>query len=268
MKNCISEPSQAQADQTRQNLRLVAVKLGELLKYHAPLNHIDRVALAVFDFPRQHCVTNGITSVRARRIYEWVASLEKSRIPKCERESIFMTFATSLARDGPTRSRILEILSNHGIQVCVPSSELERKFDSLELHPRLVVHCRRLFGQRHFFHAVFEAVKVFEREVQSAAKIGRSGEALMMVAWDSEHGELKVAEGGSRSEMNVQEGIKFLSAGVVRAFRNPAAHEPAMGWPIHEQDAVDILGLVSFLLRQLDRAVIRRKRDSTFNFRV
>ena len=38
------------------------------------------------------------------------------------------------------------------------------------------------------------------------------------------------------------------------AIRNPTAHEPALHWPISEQDAADILSLVSFLLRQYDKA--------------
>ena len=53
----------------------------------------------------------------------------------------------------------------------------------------------------------------------------------------------------------MQDGIKFLSAGLMRAIRNPTSHEPALDWPITEKDAVDILSFISFLFRQLDSAV-------------
>jgi uncharacterized protein (TIGR02391 family) len=249
---------EAQVVSAARNLRLIAVELGDLLKYHVPLNHIDRVALAVFTFPRQPWASDAITSLRARRIFDWIASLEESEAPTTERDSRLITFATALARDGPTRSRVLELLVGHGLAVAGTCEDLERKFDALGLHPRLVSHCRKLFGQGHFFHAVFEAAKIFEREVQVASGIARDGEALMMTAWDAEHGTLPVTGSKTRSEINVQDGLKFLSAGLVRAFRNPTAHEPALLWPVWERDAIDILGLVSFLLRQLDRAVSRR----------
>ena len=59
----------------------------------------------------------------------------------------------------------------------------------------------------------------------------------------------------TETDKNVQDGIKFLSAGLMRAIRNPTSHEPALDWPITEPDAVDILSFVSFLFRQLDKAV-------------
>jgi hypothetical protein len=36
--------------------------------------------------------------------------------------------------------------------------------------------------------------------------------------------------------------------------RNPLAHAPKMTWPMFEQDALDILRLVSLIHRKLDRA--------------
>lgn len=40
--------------------------------------------------------------------------------------------------------------------------------------------------------------------------------------------------------------------------RNPTAHEPAITWLIDKQDCLDILSLISFLYRQLDKAVYFR----------
>jgi hypothetical protein len=46
-----------------------------------------------------------------------------------------------------------------------------------------------------------------------------------------------------------------MSAGVIRAARNPPAHEPALDWPVKKEDCLDILSLLSFLFRQLEKAV-------------
>ena len=37
-------------------------------------------------------------------------------------------------------------------------------------------------------------------------------------------------------------------------FRNPTAHEPKVDWEITEQDALDILGIISYCHRRLDNA--------------
>lgn len=37
-------------------------------------------------------------------------------------------------------------------------------------------------------------------------------------------------------------------------FRNPEAHQPKIFWDIDEQDALEILGLISYCHRRLDKA--------------
>lgn len=37
-------------------------------------------------------------------------------------------------------------------------------------------------------------------------------------------------------------------------FRNPEAHEPKVEWNISEQDALEILGIISYCHRRLDKA--------------
>ena len=42
--------------------------------------------------------------------------------------------------------------------------------------------------------------------------------------------------------------------GLFGAVRNPLAHAPKTVWPMSEEDALDILTLISFIHRKLDRA--------------
>lgn len=91
----------------------------------------------------------------------------------------------------------------------------------------------------------------------------------MMDVWGWQNGVLKVTACQTDTDKNVQDGIKFLSAGLMRAMRNPTAHEPALHWPITKQDCLDMLNFVSFLLRQLDKAVyykgVHNKGDHKMN---
>ena len=69
------------------------------------------------------------------------------------------------------------------------------------------------------------------------------------------NGVLKLNSGQSETERNIQDGTKFLSSGLMRAVRNPTAHEPALDWPINKQDCLYMLSMISFLFRQLDKAI-------------
>lgn len=130
-----------------------------------------------------------------------------------------------------------------------------RGFDERRFHSEINLHCRTLFGHGHYFHAVFEAAKTYNRFIQNKSSSQLDGQKLMMSVWDPGSGILKVTPCLTETDRNVQDGIKFLSAGLVQAIRNPTAHEPALHWPIAETDALDLLSFVSFLLRQLDKAV-------------
>jgi len=65
---------------------------------------------------------------------------------------------------------------------------------------------------------------------------------------------LKITACISDTDRNVQDGVRFLSAGLMQAIRNPTAHEPALDWPISREDCLDVLSFLSFLFRQIDKA--------------
>ena len=57
----------------------------------------------------------------------------------------------------------------------------------------------------------------------------------------------------TESEKSEQKGFANLLVGLFGAVRNPLAHAPKTNWPMSEQDALDILTLVSLIHRKLDR---------------
>ena len=50
-----------------------------------------------------------------------------------------------------------------------------------------------------------------------------------------------------------------LLKGVFGTFRNTTAHVPKVTWEINEQDALDILSMISLIHRKLDKAVEAKK---------
>ena len=45
-----------------------------------------------------------------------------------------------------------------------------------------------------------------------------------------------------------------LLKGLYGTIRNPLAHDPELEWPMTEQDALDILTMISLVQRKLDQA--------------
>ena len=235
------------------NIELIATQVGDDIKNDTTVNHINRIASAIFKFPRKEFPNEAITSVRAQLIYDWIMTLNEYSASDEERNKLLIEFLESLAPG--MGSYVTGNQSDGEDNSSTAESEASEKFDNYRFHPEIVRHCKTLYAQGHYFHAIFEAAKAFNGLVKSAAQSEKDGQDLMLNAWDVQKGNLKINSCNSQTERNIQEGIKFMSAGLMRAVRNPTAHEPALQWPVDEQDAADILSLVSFLLRQYDKAV-------------
>jgi uncharacterized protein (TIGR02391 family) len=236
------------------NIRLIAIEAGDVLKWISSVNEIERIGSAIFPFRRDTFPHDSITSSRAQLIYDWLMSLGRHPSTADERARLTEAFLLRLARDDSERNKLLSIMTDGGMAVAADQSAI-RRFDERKFHAEINVHCRTLYGHGHFFHAVFEAAKTYNRFVQIKSGSSEDGQKLMMSVWGPDNGVLKVTACQTETDRNVQDGIKFLSAGLVQAIRNPTAHEPALHWPIAESDALDLLSFISFLLRQLDKAV-------------
>lgn len=131
----------------------------------------------------------------------------------------------------------------------------EIAFDSRSFHPKVVDHGRRRFAEGNYFHAVFECCKAFDAAVRDNSQIRKSGDALMGEALSLD-GPIKLNTQLTQSEQDEQRGIMFLCKGLMSAVRNPQAHEPELKWQMTQQDALDVLALVSFLFRKLEDAIL------------
>ena len=236
------------------NYRLIATEVGELVKWDTSVNEILRTATALFRFKIETFPNEAITSVRAQTVYNCILSLAKQSMNNDERNQLLVTFCKRIIPDSQ-RDNLTKILED-----CLgPSQSAEREAHSEFIvrgfHSLVIKHCKRLYAQGNYFHAVFEACKVYNKAVQTKSCSSVDGESLMMNVWGWDKGVLKLTPCKTETDKNVQDGIKFLSAGLMRAMRNPTAHEPALHWPIEKQDCLDMLSFMSFLFRQLDKAV-------------
>lgn len=238
------------------NIRLVALKVGDELKYDATVNEIGRIASAMFRFEKESFPHDSITSVRAQLIYDWLLSLAKQRMVESEREALVTKFCLAVSPEAH-KPAIEAILVEGGLSDSEATRESRIMFAGRNFHPQVQLHARPLYLQRNYFHAVFEAAKAYNKDVKTKANTSKDGQALMLEVWGCDKGSLKITPCRSETDRNVQDGVKFLSAGLMAAIRNPTSHEPAVDWPISAEDCLDVLSFISFLYRRLDAAVYR-----------
>lgn len=234
------------------NYRLIAIQIGDLLKYDSTVNDINRAAQSVFNFRYEKFPNESITSARAQLIHDWILTLAKQEMNNAERNNKLSQFLDLIVPKSHKESTD-KILKQAGVAI-QSETESNKDFYTRNFHQEIHKHCSKLYAQGNYFHAVFEAAKVYNKKVQGKAQSNNDGQSLMMEAWTT-NGVLKITACKTDTDKNVQEGIKFLSAGLMQAMRNPTAHEPALDWPISKEDCLDMLSFISYLFRQLDKAV-------------
>lgn len=131
-------------------------------------------------------------------------------------------------------------------------TEDSRIFLLREFHPEIVRHARDQFIQQHYFDAVDECCKAFAKYVSEKSRLDKHGSELMGKAL-SLKGPLKLNSQKTETERNLQEGVMHLCIGLMKGVRNSVEHEPQLDFKIEYQDALDMLSIISYLYRQIDK---------------
>ena len=119
--------------------------------------------------------------------------------------------------------------------------------------------CRPELMERNYFHAVFEATKSLAQKLRDLTASTKDGQALVEYALSIKDGRTPMLAWNSLTTDNHRSehrGVALLISGTFGYFRNLPAHVPKIGFrPVTEDEALEILTIVSFLHRRLDAAV-------------
>ncbi|MFM2418504.1 MAG: hypothetical protein RL385_3227 [Pseudomonadota bacterium] len=137
-------------------------------------------------------------------------------------------------------------------------SELVRR----QVHADVLRACRAELLEENYFHAVLEATKSVAEKVRQLSGLALDGSELVEEAFGMRHHDrrsrtpiLALNTLRSSSEQSEQRGMMHLMKGIFAVFRNPTAHELKARWAVDEQEALDLLTMVSVVHRRLEGAV-------------
>ncbi len=122
-------------------------------------------------------------------------------------------------------------------------------------HPEILIHCRAELLEENYSHVVFEAIRSVEERVRKLSNLTADGTGLVNTAFSVKAPILAINTLKTEAEVSEQMGFGNILAGLLGVVSDPAAEDSDIMWPMKEQDALDILSLLSFVHRKLDGAV-------------
>ncbi|MCO5069190.1 MAG: TIGR02391 family protein [Kiritimatiellae bacterium] len=125
------------------------------------------------------------------------------------------------------------------------------------VHADVLAFCRAELTQENYFHAVFEATKSVADKIRQRTGLKGDGAELVddAFAFSKKIPLLALNSLRIETEQKEQAGFMNLVKGMFGMFRNVTAHAPKIHWKIDEQDALDLLTVVSLIHRRLDASV-------------
>lgn len=166
------------------------------------------------------------------------------------------TFATTLFDLGiDLRKEIKELhLPAERPTIVPPPPEVRKMVETYPLHPTLLPECKKIFLDGHINESVRKALEKYELVIQQLSSSPKQGKDLMATVFSEQAPVVRVGDTATQAGCNAQEGMKFISMGIMQWWRNNLSHGDEGQMPHHE--AFSRLILVSNLLHTLDERVI------------
>lgn len=139
-------------------------------------------------------------------------------------------------------------------------SRLKEKLQQRNIHQEIFKYCNEEIVSENYFHLVFEATKSLAQRIREMSSLSLDGASLADEAFSFDFKKQKSPKIAlnlldTDSLKSEQKGFINLVKGIFSMFRNTAAHEPKMIWQIDEEDAIDILTIISYAHKKLDKKV-------------
>ena len=135
------------------------------------------------------------------------------------------------------------------------AGKLRNELIRRQVHPDVLKFCRAELLHENYFHAVFEATKSVAQKLRDMTGLTSDGAEIVDRAFAVNSPILAINTLRTETEQSEQKGFANLVKGAFGTFRNPAGHAPKIVWPVNEQDALDLLSMLSYIHRRLDAAV-------------
>lgn len=143
------------------------------------------------------------------------------------------------------------------------ANKFRSALNNRNVHDDIYKFCTAEILHENYFHAVFEAMKSITSKIRTLSGLTSDGAELVEGAFSrgkSIAPKCAINKLTSHTEIGEQRGFVSLLVGMYGTIRNPLGHNAKIEWNMSEQDALDMMTMISLVHRKLDSA--RRVTDS------
>lgn len=135
------------------------------------------------------------------------------------------------------------------------ASRFKYKLEVRNVHQIIFEYCKPELLNENYFHSVFEAVKSVAERIRNMTGLYADGNALIETAFSTSNPLIKINLIKNDTERSEHLGLMNAIKGLFGIIRNPTAHEPKIKFTIEEDEALDLMILVSYIHKRLDKAL-------------
>ena len=132
-------------------------------------------------------------------------------------------------------------------------NSLKKKLYDRNIHSEVTKYCINDYLREDYFDTVFEATKGLAERVREISGLNSDGNELFQNAFATKEPYIILNMLATESEKNEYNGLKELLIALFHLVRNPMAHTPKINWKQNENEALDILTIISFAHKYLDK---------------
>lgn len=215
----------------------------------------QRLYNALGEFQNEHQVGNHVI-VFIKRAMDPVKYIEKQTVFRSRRDKLNAVLAFCgycLGEDGQVRKADAATTIDQALE---RANRLHAALIQRSVHADVLKFCKAELLQENYFHAVFEAMKSITAKIRTLSGLTGDGCDLVHEAFGQKFGDplLAINPFKTDTQRGEQNGFMNLLKGLYGTIRNPLAHDPKVEWDMTEQDALDILTMISLVHRKLDQA--------------
>ncbi len=126
------------------------------------------------------------------------------------------------------------------------------KLEQRNVHRKIFEYCNAELLAENYFHSVQEAAKSIFDRLRDITGIQGDGGKLVDAVLSGDQPLCTINQYITESEQSEQRGFSNLLKGLYGMFRNPTAHSSKIKWEMTEEDALDIMAVISYSHKRLD----------------
>lgn len=132
-------------------------------------------------------------------------------------------------------------------------NSIRKKLKDRKIHSEVLKYCKEDYLRKDYYDTVFEASKSLGERVRDLSGLNTDGTELFQTAFSRKNPLIVLNQLNTESEINEYNGLKELLLSICHLVRNPTAHTPKINWKMNEDEAIDILSIISFAHNYLDK---------------